>query len=149
MLAGQPLTVVRPAFRPVVATARVRLGGARNHELLVRDAQALLAVLDREVGGLPRRMSRAPRSTLRSDGSLLGHPGDLIGGQRAPIGLVRGLQRDLGQALRELRGSRRVAPLRQQLARGWLFVVHVPKDGGLNVGRWSASHRGALQTCEL
>ena len=65
-------------FRLVVATARLRLGRAGGHERLVRDGQALLTVLDSEIGGLPRRLSCRQRSALRGDSSLFGHPGDLI-----------------------------------------------------------------------
>ena len=90
-------------MRLVVATARLHLGRARRHKHLV--------------GGLPRGFTCALRGAIRGTGSLLGHPGDLIGRERAPIGLVRGKRCDLGQALGELGGSRRVSPLRQQLFR--------------------------------
>jgi hypothetical protein len=127
------LTVVGRPFRILEATARLRLGRASRRDCLVSVAEALLAVLDGELGGLPRRISRAPRSALRGDGSLLGHPGDLIRRLRAPIGLVRGLRCDLGQALGELRSSRGVAPPHQQLARAQSLVVHAYKLADLNV----------------
>ena len=68
MLARQFLTVVGLLFRILEATARLRLGTASSHEGLVRVAQALLAVLDGEFCGLPRRISCAPHSALGDDG---------------------------------------------------------------------------------
>ena len=136
------MVVGRP-FRILEATARLRLGRASRQDCLLRVAQALLAVLDGELGGLPRRLSRAPRSALRGDGSLLGHPGDLIRRQRAAIGPVCGLRCDLGQALSELRSSRGVAPPNQQLARAQSLVVHADKraDPSVRQGQWATTAR--------